>query len=215
MDPNPALTPRMRAAYDVVAADFEARNAQMPRAVAAAAERFARGLPAGARVVDLGCGPGRDMAWLHARGLRVAGLDLSAGMLRQARPRASGALVQGEMRGLPFGAGTCQGVWCNAALLHLPKAEAPAALAEIARVLAPGGLAFVSVQAGSGEGWEADSMRPGLWPPRYFARYDKAEFARLMEAAGLGVGEVAANPAGPRTWLWFLARRSRAGARAA
>ena len=60
---------------------------------------------AGARVLDLACGPGRHVGPLVARGARVVGLDLSSSLLARARQRLGGdvPLVRGDMRRLPFG----------------------------------------------------------------------------------------------------------------
>ena len=147
----------MRAVYDRIAPAFAARNATLPASVRAAGPGFlalARAVAGGRppAVVEAGCGPGRDMAWLEAAGASVVGLDLSAGMLAHARVAAQGPLVQADLRRLPLATGRFHGAWCNAALLHLPRAAAPAALAGLRRLLVPGGARFVSLQAGAGEG---------------------------------------------------------------
>ena len=94
------------------------------------------------------------MAWLEGLGLTVVGMDVSSGMLAQARARAEGALLRMDVRGLGLRAGQFQGIWCCASLLRLPKSETPAALAEMRPALMPGGLLFLSVQAGEAETWE-------------------------------------------------------------
>src|SRR5438552_9096219 len=93
-----------RQAYDALASVFAERNATIPSAVLAAAERFVAALPPGARALDLGCGHGRDAAFLESRGLRLIGLDLSPGMLAQARLRTSAPLVEADMRAIPLAA---------------------------------------------------------------------------------------------------------------
>jgi SAM-dependent methyltransferase len=59
-------------------------------------------LQAGARVLDVGCGPGRHTRLLHDAGFRVTGLDLSAVLLRRARAATSAPLVRADMRALPI-----------------------------------------------------------------------------------------------------------------
>jgi SAM-dependent methyltransferase len=200
----------MRAVYDRLAPAFAARNAAAPPSISGAAgpaflalaRAAAGGLPPA--VVEVGCGPGRDMAWLEAHGAAVMGLDLSAGMLAQARMQARGPLVQADLRRLPLADGRIHGVWCNAALLHLPKAEAPPALAGLRRLLVPGGALLLTLQVGEGEGWE----RGAYGDPdaqRFFARYTPDEAAALLAPAGFALRDLTTDAAGPRRWARLLA----------
>lgn len=92
-------------------------------------------LPAGARVLDLACGPGEMCGELSAAGMRPVGVDLSAGMLAQAG--VSTPMVRGDVLALPFPDASAQGVVCGFALRNL--VDLPAFLAECARVVGPGG----------------------------------------------------------------------------
>src|SRR5690242_18132972 len=135
-------TRRMRTVYDQIAPEYAVRTAEMPPDLVACADRFLAWIDRDALVLDLGCGPGRDMAWMEARGARVIGADLSAGMLAQARGQVRGGLAQMDMGRLAFPSGSFAGVWCDAALLHLPKSAALHALGEMRRVSRLGGLLF-------------------------------------------------------------------------
>jgi ubiquinone/menaquinone biosynthesis C-methylase UbiE len=143
-----------RATYDVIAATFAVRTAHGHADLADDVAAMRDWVGAGAWVADVGCGPGRDSVALAGSGLRVVSMDLSVGMLRAgvvARP------VQCDMRSLPLRAGSVSGVWCQAALLHIPRRYAPGVLAGFARVLAPGGRLHLAVAEGDGEGWEVAS----------------------------------------------------------
>jgi SAM-dependent methyltransferase len=199
---------RNRAAYDEMAQRFAERNAEMLPYLIEEAERLLDRLRQSGRenglVLDLGCGAGRDMAWLEERGARMIGADLSTGMLAEARRRARGPLCQLDMRCLPFPEAVFAAVWCQAALLHLPKAMAPAALAEARRALLPGGLLHVSVQLGDSEGFETRQ----LYEPaeRFYAHYRPEELSALVQSAGFEViaqGQAEAR----RSWLWMLSKR--------
>src|SRR5437764_14664075 len=65
-------------------------------------ERFVALLPGGARVLDVGCGPGVDTGSLALRGVRTVGLDIAAAMLKMAAPHTDGRVVQADQRCLPF-----------------------------------------------------------------------------------------------------------------
>ena len=117
-------------AYDKIATRFADRwfDLRLEENMA----RFAGRLGPGARVLDVGCGPGRDAAWLAEQGYDAGGVDLSIRMLRQGQARGVTApLIQADMRHLPFRRGSFQGLWACASLLHLPKEQAGDALLEL------------------------------------------------------------------------------------
>lgn len=92
---------------------------------------------AGARVLDLGCGPGATLARLRSEGLAALGLDRSVAMLAQARERAV-PLLAGEATALPLAAGCLDGIFCECVLSATGQPDPT--LAEISRVLRVGGL---------------------------------------------------------------------------
>jgi ubiquinone/menaquinone biosynthesis C-methylase UbiE len=149
-------------------------------------ERFVSLLPGGARVLDVGCGPGVDTGSLALRGVRTVGLDIAAAMLEMAAPHTGGSVVQADQRCLPFADATFDGVWANACLLHLSKREVGAALAEARRVVRRGGLVLTTMQIGAADAMEAPGQAgSGVRAPRYFARYEVDEWLSLLRDAGL------------------------------
>lgn len=104
--------------------------------------------PAGAKVLDVGCGGGQLLLAMAARqpDWRLTGLDLSDGQVKRARARAAGAgagvdFVQGSALDLPFADDTFDGVVSVASIKHWP--DPARGLAEIYRVLKPGGTMLV------------------------------------------------------------------------
>ncbi|HEX4092456.1 MAG TPA: class I SAM-dependent methyltransferase [Trebonia sp.] len=142
-----------RAAYDAIAAVYADQfkdtldDRPTERALLAAfAEKVQRG-PAGI-VADLGCGPGHIAAHLNSLGLSVLGVDQSAEMIAIGRlryPEVGFALSSITRLGLADG--SCRGVLSRSSIIHLPPPLLPTALAEIARVLAPGGWLLLSFSA--------------------------------------------------------------------
>lgn len=189
----------VQAAYDQIVRAYAERNdGVVPAALIPYGENLVKHAGKAARVIDIGCGTGRDMAWLESQGVAVTGIDLSCEMLRYARGKVRGDLFAMEMTRLGFRDGCFDAAWCCASLLHLPKVEALRALTEIRRVLKSGSLVILSLQEGSGEGWEGgyrDDVR------RFFARYGVEELRALLPATGFAVRDIQAYPGHGSVWL--------------
>lgn len=103
---------------------------------------------AGDRVLDLGCGWGKMAGALHAAGIEVVGVDASHAMLGACRRDSRvERLVQARAGDpLPFADRSFDHVWSHSMLMHLPRHALPGLLAEVARVLRPGGTACLHVK---------------------------------------------------------------------
>lgn len=137
-------------AYDTVAEDYarlvDGLLEQNPwdRAVLGAFAERVRG-----PVLDAGCGPGRVAAHLHGLGVEVRGVDLSPAMVAAARrehPHLRFGV--GRLGDLDVADGTLGGVVAWYSLIHVPLAQLPAVVTELARVLAPGGLLLLAFHVG-------------------------------------------------------------------
>ena len=100
-------------------------------------------------ICDLGCGPGQIARYLHGRGVEVCGVDLSAGMVAQARSLNPGIpFAQGDMLALDVADESWGGVAAFYSLIHVPRTELGQAFGEMYRVLRPHGLALVAFHVG-------------------------------------------------------------------
>ena len=181
------------AGFDRVADEYDATRGGDERA-AANARDLARHLPAG-DVLELGVGTGIVAAALRreAPALRLAGVDVSAGMLAHARERLPGALVRGSAQRLPFADACFDGV-VAVHVLHLVPDQA-VTLAEAARVLRPGGrVVAVHAEADLPPDELTDATRPlrAVVSPRP----DTPDGVRA--AAGDRLRVVAQHPSEPR-----------------
>jgi ubiquinone/menaquinone biosynthesis C-methylase UbiE len=172
--------------YDLIAAEFARQNWVAAVEVAERLDELASSVPAGSVVADIGCGPGRDVMTLRTRGLHVAGVDLSVGQLQASEVPG---LIRADMRRLPLLADSVHGIWCWAALMHLPREAAPTAFAEFARVIRSGGSLVMSIAAGDGEGFETATLY-GSDQRRWFTRYGEPEFTALLAAAGFSIRNI-------------------------
>ncbi len=211
MDAN-GLDPTI-ATYDRIAARFAAQHfADASDVLVEARAAFARAIvgqapPERFRILDAGCGPGRDAQWFRERGFQTIGVDLSAGMLAEARRRVPGVdFRQADLRHLDFPDGYFDGIWCAAALLHLSRADVPSVLASFHRLLGHGFL-WLSLKAGEGE--VITSAPYGAENPRRFTYFSRTEIELLLERAGFDVHRVdeeARSPGPSHPWLSILAQ---------
>jgi len=101
-------------------------------------DRFAKQTKGRGQVCDMGCGPGHVARYLREAGASVFGLDLSSGMLEQARKLNPDILFrEGNMMSLGIPDGTLGGVAAFYAIVNLPKQSLPVIFREIHRVLRP------------------------------------------------------------------------------
>ncbi|WP_284125822.1 class I SAM-dependent methyltransferase [Parerythrobacter aestuarii] len=114
-------------------------------------DAFLDRLEPGARVLELGCGGGRDSARIRERGFDLDATDGTPAMVRKANERFDvGARVM-RFEELDVEA-EYEAVWAHACLLHASRADLPVFLSAICRALKPGGWHYASYKLGDGEG---------------------------------------------------------------
>lgn len=137
----------------------------------------------GSSVLDVGCGIGDLLLSFLDRGAAAEGTDVAQFALKVAKRRLSHAdLVQSDARWLPFREGHYSVVVCSEVLEHV-KNHAKIA-EEINRILAPGGIAVLTVPHGE-QHWTWEDRVDG-----HLRRYTKKQFVDLMRGAGFDIEEI-------------------------
>jgi SAM-dependent methyltransferase len=181
----------LQTSYDRVADDYarriydELKDKPFDRELL---DRLAARLKGAGVVCDMGCGPGQIARYLHDRGVRVIGVDLSPGMLEQAR-RLNPDLdfQQGDMRALDIEDAAWAGIAAFYSIIHIPREEVAAVLRELKRVLKPGGWLLLAFHLGDDplhlDDWWGHSVSADF----VFFRLDEME--RYLRAAGFEIEE--------------------------
>ncbi len=165
-------------------------------------EYFADLLP-GKKVLDAGCGPGRDSLLLAEKGLKVVGVDASKEMIKLASKLAktrNTVFRVGDVRKLSFKGNSFDGVWCVGVLVHFPPEEFRKALKEFYRVLKKGGVLMLSVKR-SRKLEKKISRRYGV--VRYFYHYPSRFVRKALEENGFKILETTRD----KEWVNFFAKK--------
>lgn len=154
------------------------------------AQKFIHSLPSQSKIIDIGCGPGRDAKVFSDHGFEVVGIDFSFKMIEAAQQSVPhGVFYVMDIETLAFPAETFDGAWANCALLHVPKQNIPFVLHKIYTILKPKGSFYLSVkQSHLNEVMEADSRYEGR--EKYWSFYEPDELINLLMKAKFRIVDV-------------------------
>jgi SAM-dependent methyltransferase len=155
------------------------------------------------RILDLGCGPGRDLVAFHDLGHAVVGLDGCSEFVAMARAVSGCEVWQQDMLDMTLPTESFDGVFANAVLFHIPSRALPAVLERLRSALKPGGVLLVSNPRGQDE--------EGFVDGRYGCFYSFRTWRRLVSRSGFALVDQYFRPPGkPRRqqpWLVTLWRK--------
>ena len=188
--------------YEQNAEDFFRRSVDAD--MARGHEEFTALLKPGARVLDAGCGSGRDALAFSRAGFQVTAMEASPNLAALARAH-TGLPIQVKTFDPVDWQGAFDGVWACASLLHVRRAELASVVRRLRDALAPGGVFWMSFKYGTQERQAGE---------RRFTDLDEAGAAALLvQAGGLALisvhvtEDVRTERSGDR-WLSILCRRA-------
>ena len=106
-----------------------------------------------AKVLDAGCGSGRDSLFFKSQGFKVTAFDASEEMVRLASQLLGQPVLHMTFEDLNL-PDEYDGIWACASLLHVERTQLPAVIAELAKYLKPGGVFYMSFKYGNEEYWK-------------------------------------------------------------
>jgi ubiquinone/menaquinone biosynthesis C-methylase UbiE len=161
-------------------------------------------LAPGKKVLDIGCGPGRDGEILANKGFDVTCLDASETMLDICNNKGL-QTIHGDFLDLPFNDHVFDSVWAYTSLLHIPKSKFKLALSEASRVLKNNGAFGLGLIQGDGEGYKASK---NVSSPRWFSYFDESEVREYLAKAGFEVKYFETFQPRNSTYLHFLCKKA-------
>jgi SAM-dependent methyltransferase len=127
-------------------------------------------------ILDLGCGPGRDLRYFRSLGHKTVGLDGSKEFVDMARSYSGCEVLHQDFLAMTLPESRFDGVFANASLFHVPSQELPRVLLELSQSLKPRGILFCSNPRGNNE--------EGFSGDRYSCFFDLETWRNYVSAAG-------------------------------
>jgi ubiquinone/menaquinone biosynthesis C-methylase UbiE len=146
-------------------------------------EKFIKLLPSKAKIIDLGCGSGRDAKIFTSMGADVLGVDYCSNLINIAKahaPLANFKLM--DIETMSFPASSFDGVWSACSLAHISKKMFPDVLKKINFILKENGYFYLALKKGSGEILERDSRYEGDFK-KFWSFFEKDELNNFLQEA--------------------------------
>ena len=164
---------------------------------------FAEVLIPRTRILDIGCGSGRDLLWLKNRGFEVIGFERSPGLADLARKNADCEVIEGDFETYDFSRLSVDAIILVGAFVHLPHSKVPEVLNSINRALKDDGIIFLSTKKGAGH--TSDSHG------RVFYLWNDDELRKLFEELGLNVIDYLQQSSiigTEETWIGYVLKKT-------
>jgi ubiquinone/menaquinone biosynthesis C-methylase UbiE len=158
------------------------------------------------KVLDAGCGPGRDCDYFKSEGFSVVGIDIAEGMLKEARRKVQNVVFKKiDMKKLEFEKESFHGIWCVAAFVDISRNDAARVLKEFHKILKKDGILYISTKEGKGERI-IKRERYGNEPKLYIF-YKQAELEELLKESGFEIVHAITSENDGVQWVEIFSRK--------
>ncbi len=155
------------------------------------------------RILDVGCGSGRDLLWLKKKGFAPTGFERSPGLAAFARKLSDCPVIAGDFTTYDFASISTDAVLMSGSLVHIPPERTAGVLADILKALHGDRhirkIVYLSLKAGSGTYNDPDG--------RVFYLWKEGDLRRLLKKMGLNILEFSESPSADgkgKTWLGYV-----------
>jgi ubiquinone/menaquinone biosynthesis C-methylase UbiE len=188
-------------AYDIIAGVYADYN--FPKLLQFQLNKFIS-LLLGKKILDAGCGPGRDLMYFKEEGLEVSGIDTSKGMIRECKRRTGIMPSLIDMRKTDFTDSNFNGIWCMASFSDIPKEDSLKVVNEFHRILKRGGILYIAVKEGNGV--EVVKKKKYNDMPRIYVYYNQKELEELLKKKFFILNSSVADDEGT-SWVEIFAKK--------
>lgn len=167
--------------YQATAAEFARNVANL--APVESIEKFISLLPPNAKIIDIGCGSGRDAQLFSQRGVEVLGIDFCANLLDIAKKNAPLCKFQWmDFEAMDLPAASFDGAWSACSLGHSSKEILPDVLNKIHLLLKRNGYFYLALKKGSGESLDNDLRYEGNFK-KFWSFFEEEELTTILQTA--------------------------------
>lgn len=188
-------------AYNANPADFEEKFLEhTQKYMKPHLDAFISALP-GRKVLDIGCGPGVHLEYFREQGLDAMGIDLSDAFLERCAEKGLNVRKMDFEQPLLYNY-SYDGIWANAALLHVTRNRVASTVAAWTKLLKPNGILSIAVKQGSGDEYRPSKKNPER--KRWFTYFSEDEIKSIFSSRfDILEGAVYTTEAGD-TWINYL-----------
>jgi SAM-dependent methyltransferase len=147
--------------YEIHAGNYHARTVSADPSVFLSP--FLEFLPHRARILDIGCGSGRDLLWLKQRGFEPTGLERSASLAKLARSHTGCPVIEGDLETFDFSMGSWNAVMLVGSLVHIPHERLAPLIQKILKGFTSPCVLLVTLKEGKGKIHCTDGRIFYLW----------------------------------------------------
>jgi len=178
--------------------DNQFSESRMPQSFLEIRDKFLEELEEG-KILDVGCGTGRDVEYFIEQGFEALGIDSAQGMIERARRNRKGEFIQKDMLEMEFKEDSFDGIWCCASIFFLPYEDMKKVLENFQEILSPEGSLFVSFRKGRGK------EKKAIWGER-ITQYclSEEEATKLLENKGFQINSSETHEDAPTTFMNFI-----------
>jgi SAM-dependent methyltransferase len=134
--------------YDKIAQDYNKEFYNHSEYV----DEFLDLIPKNGKILDVGCGAGRDSGYMSSKKFKIIGLDLSQEMLTIAKQNAPCVEFRlKDIRKLDFCSNSFDGILASCSLIHIPKKDVPNLIRNFYKILKAEGIIYIALQGGASE----------------------------------------------------------------